>query len=205
MNKLNEIRVMIPEWLQVLDADDVVIAHIFDVVKKATKAVKTMEQQLTFEKAFDKSPYFEKLEIANTDQDKGILTLEIIPHEDLYYRVMSNLTGVVISEQADLLGYISTVAGKKKDYDRMQEAIMQLDKTGYGVVSPSFEGFELEKPQLYKSGKNFGVKLKATGQSIHLVRVDVTSEVAPIIGEQTQSEDMLKFLQSEYETNKQTV
>jgi len=204
MSKLNEIRVNIPKWLGVLDVDNVVIAHVIEGVKKATKNVKTLAEAAT-EKAFATSPYFKSLDVANTDQDKGIITYDVIPHDNLYYRVLSDLTGSNVDEQADLLGYISQVADKKRDYEKMQEAIIQMDKTGYGVVSPSFESFELNRPELYKSGKSFGVKLRASGQSIHLVRVDVNCEVAPIIGEQGQSEEMLKFLQSEYETNKQTV
>jgi len=204
MSKLNEIRVNIPHWLTVLDADNAVIAHVIEAVKKATKSMKSTDST-PGEKAFAQSPYFKSLEVANTDNDKGIVTFDAVPQDNLYYRVMSDLTGQSVDDQAALLAYVSTVAGKKQDYEKMQVAIDQMEKTGYGVVPPSFEGFDLARPEIYRNGKNFGVKLRATGQSIHLVKVDVNCEVAPIIGEQAQSEEMLKFLQSEYDTNRQTV
>ena len=93
----------------------------------------------------------------------------------------------------------------KNEYDVLKEALTEMEQTGYGVVKPSFEECKLEKPSLYRSGKNFGVKLHARGKSIHLVRVDVDCEVTPIIGEQNQSEEMLKYLSEQYETNQSNV
>ncbi|MDR0462415.1 MAG: stage IV sporulation protein A [Christensenellaceae bacterium] len=204
MNKLNEIRVNIPKWLTVLDADNAVITHVMDAVRKSTKSIKTTEGGAV-DKTFAGSPYFKSLDVANTDEPNGIITFEAVPQDNLYYKVLTDLTGTLMVSEADLLSYVSQVAGKIHILNKMNDAMIQMEKTGYGVVTPSYETFNLEKPQLYHSGKNYGVKLRATGSSIHLVRVDVNCEVAPIIGEQAQSEEMLKYLQSEYETNKQTV
>jgi len=197
MSKIqNEIRVNIPKWLTVLDYENPVIAHVIEGVRKFAK-------QGTTEKVFDKSPYFTS--ITKTSAEGETPTFEVIAQDNLYYKVLTELTGTTIGTEADLLGYVSGVADKKQTLDKFQDAMEQMEKSGYGVVSPNYTEFDLQKPELFKSGKSFGVKLRASGQSIHLIKVDINCEVAPIIGEQGQSEEMLKFLQNEYETNRQTV
>ena len=204
MEQVREIRVNIPKFLTSLDAANPIITHVVDGVRRATKSVKTMGE-VGIEKAFSSSPYFRGLEVVSKDEGSGIVTYMATPHDDLYFRVLSELTGTTIATESDVLAYISAVAATRQTCDRIAGALTQMEQTGYGIVTPVFESFKLEKPTLYQSGKNFGVKLCATGQSIHLIRVDVNCHVAPIIGEQAQSEEMLKFLQSEYETNPQTV
>ncbi|MCL2229055.1 MAG: stage IV sporulation protein A [Firmicutes bacterium] len=201
---VKEIRVTIPKYLTSLDATNPIITHVIEGVRRATKTVKTMEE-IMIEKSFSSSPYFRGLEVVDKNPDSGIVTYAATPHEDLYFRVLSELTGTVISSESDVLAYVATVSATRNTCDRLAGALTQMEETGYGIVTPVFESFKLEKPTLYQSGKNFGVKLCATGQSIHLIKVDVSSHVAPIIGEQAQSEEMLKFLQSEYENNPQTV
>jgi stage IV sporulation protein A len=118
---------------------------------------------------------------------------------------LSELSGTTLACESDVVGYIARVAGLVGKYEKFADAFSQMEQSGYGVVQPTFESFKLEQPSLYKNGKSYGVKLCATGSSCHLVRVDVNCEVAPIIGEQAQSEEMLKYLSHEYENNPKTV
>ena len=197
-------QISMPDWLRVLDAESPVIASAIEVMKKFTTKTKK-SAEISIEKVFADSPYFKSLVQTETNEAEGIERYEIVPHENLFYTVIASLTGTEITTQAGLVSYIANVSRAKREYDKLSDALSQMEQTGYGVVKPAFDTFELEEPQLYKSGKNFGVKLRASGKSIHIVSVDVKSEVAPIIGEQQQSEEMLKFLTQEYKTNKQTV
>lgn len=204
-NKVQGFRVNMPEWLSVLDTDNAVIAHALEGVTKLTKGIKTVDGTVNTEKTFVGSPYFKGISSTGVDADNGILTFEIVPNDDLYYRVLSEVSGQNIVDKNGIVAYISGVAKKAREFDKLQVALADMNATGYGVVNPSFENVKLEKPVLYKNGKSFGVKFKANGSSIHLVKVDVGCEVAPIIGEQAQSEEMLKYLVAEYESGTNTI
>lgn len=202
--QLKGFRVNLPEWLPVLNEDNAVIAHVLDCVKRHTKGIKTVDGGNTA-KVFNASPYFSALETVPSDGATGVVIYNAVPHDNLFYRVLTEITGAEIQTQGDILAYVQSAVEAKREYEKLVAGIQDMNAGGYGVVNPSFESFKLEKPTLYKNGKNFGVKLTAKGSSIHLVRVDVDCTVNPIIGEQAQSEEMVKFLQSEYETNPTTV
>ena len=193
-----------PNWLRVLDAENPVILNAVDAMKRFT-AKQKKNVEINIDTVFSGSPYFQSLVRTEVIEDGNIERFEIVPHDDLYYRVLSDLAGTAITDKASLMAYMAKASTAIREYDKLRDAIQEMQATGYGVVRPNWESFELDEPQLYRSGKNFGVKLRATGRSIHLVAVDVTCEVAPIIGEQQQSEEMLKFLVGEYAVNKQTV
>ena len=195
-------KVTMPDWLRVLDVESPVIAHAMDVLKRFTSKTK---KEISIEKVFEGSPYFQSLVRVELDEESGAEKYEIIPHDDLYFKVLTELSGISIIDQTSIVSYVANVSSARRELDKLAEAIAQMNQTGYGVVRPTWDTFTLEEPQLYRQGKNFGVKLRATGKSIHLISVDVNSEVAPIIGEQAQSEEMLTFLQQEYKVNQQTV
>jgi stage IV sporulation protein A len=181
----------LPKYLNTLEFTSPIISHAVEVLKKA----KSYES----EKLFKGSPYFKGLEKI------GENTYAVVPNDDLYFRVLTELAGVPIATESDIVAYVSHVSGIVRQCERFNGAVAEMEATGYGVVQPEFEQFKLDKPQLHKNGKSYGVKLRATAPSVHLVRVDVGCEVNPIIGEQTQSEEMLKYLSTEYETNPKTV
>ena len=194
-------QINMPKWLRVLPADNPVIENAIEGIRKFTaKTKKNGEMAASPDKVFSDSPYFKSL---TKGEEENVF--ELVPQDGLYWRVLSDLSGVDIGHENELVAYVSHAAAAKREYDKLHDALAQVEQSGYGIVNPSFENFSLEKPTLYHSGKNFGVKLRASGPSIHLVRVDVGCEVAPIIGEQNQSEEMLKFLENEYENNRQNV
>jgi stage IV sporulation protein A len=178
-SKSAQIKFTLPDWLTVLPFENPVISHAVDCAKRGN---------------VKKSPYF--ADLTGTDD-----VFEFVPHNDLFYRVLNEVTGENFTTQGDIVAYIASVAQMRGEYEKFRGAIAQMEQSGYGIVQPSFESFTLAEPQSYRSGKNHGIKLRATGQSIHLLRVDVNCEVTPIIGEQAQSNEMLKYLQSEYKTN----
>jgi len=203
-SKITSFRVTMPQWVRVLPLDHAVINHATEVLKKYTAGIKKMSDDSPA-KAFKASEFFTGLETTNVDEAAGVITYTLSPHEDLFFRVLTDIAGVNITSQAELLAYVSHVSAAKREYDKLREALAQVEQTGYGVVVPTWQSYQLEQPQLHRNGKNFGVRFRANASSLHIVRVDVKSEVAPIIGGQQQSEEMLKHLQQEYETNSQTV
>lgn len=197
-------KVNMPQWLQVMPAGHEVIVDAIERLRHYTKSVRRVADNNT-SAVFADSLYFSKVETSEVDVATGTIVYNLIPKPDLYYKLISKESGLCIENEQHLMAYIQKVAGKAKEYDKLKDAIDAADSKGYGVVVPTLDSYKLDTPKLYKNGKNYGLKLRATAPSLHIIKVDVGSEVTPTIGTQEQSKEMLEFLKSEYETNKEAV
>ena len=119
----------------------------------------------------------------------------------MFYNVLSEITGVDVNSEGDLFGIISELSRTKKKYDKLAYALEEVDRKGYGIVTPSMDELILEEPEMVKQGSRFGVKLKATAPSIHLIKTNVETEVSPIVGSEKQSEELVNYLLSEFESD----
>ena len=121
--------------------------------------------------------------------------------EELFYKVLTEVSGVDIANEGDLFSTISTLSTVKKEYDKISFALNEVKQKGYGIVTPSIEELILDEPEIVKQGSKFGVKLKARAPSIHMIRADIETEVSPIVGSEKQSEELVNYLLSEFESD----
>ena len=117
----------------------------------------------------------------------------------LFYRVMGESTGLDITCEEDLMPVMIELAAAKKEYDKYRCALEEVDATGYGIVMPTMDQLKLDEPEIIKQGGRYGVRLRATAPSIHMMRADITTEVAPIVGSEKQSEELVSYLLGEFE------
>lgn len=204
-NILNEfmvtsICVKIPSWLQVLPYQNRFIQEIISEVSKATSGLHKIGENSNLE-MFADSENFESTINKTINMATGEVVLEIVPKEGLFYKVLSDQCGCDISNDYALVSYVKQLSVAKSQYDKFKSAVEQVNETGYGVVYPNLNDLQLEEPKIVKQGNKFGVKLKATAPSLHIMRVDIETEVNPIVGSEQQTEDMAKDLQQEFETN----
>ena len=197
-------KVKMPAWLQVMPARHEVIVDAIERLRHYTKSVRRIADNNTAA-VFADSAYFTKIETSEVDVATGTIIYNLVPKPDLYYKLISKESGLCIQNEQHLMAYVQKVAGKAKEYDKLKDAIDAAETKGYGVVVPTLDSYKLDTPRLYKNGRNYGLKLRATAPSLHIIKVDVGSEVTPTIGTQEQSKEMLEFLKSEYETNKEAV
>jgi stage IV sporulation protein A len=197
-------KVSMPKWLQVLPAEHEVILNAVNTLRDYTKTVIRIADNNTAN-VFNDNPYFLSLETADIDVGTGTISYNLVPKDDLYYKVISKDCGVELSNEQQLMAYISRIAGRSREYDKLKDALVMAEETGYGVVVPTLDSYKLDTPKLHKSGKTYGLKLRATAPSLHIIKVDVGAEVTPTIGTQEQSKEMLEFLKNEYENNKDAV
>lgn len=115
--------------------------------------------------------------------------------------MLSEATGMEIEGEHQLISIISKLADIKKEYDKVSYALHEVKQKGYGVVTPLLDELKLEEPEIVKQGNKFGVKLRASAPSIHLIRADIETEVSPIVGTEKQSEELVNYLMSEFETD----
>jgi stage IV sporulation protein A len=121
--------------------------------------------------------------------------------DDLFYKVLTEMTGVEIYNEGDLFSIISELSRTKKKFDKIATALDEVDRKGYGIVTPSIDELILDEPEMVKQGSRFGVKLKATAPSLHIIKANIETEVSPIVGSEKQSEELVNYLLSEFEND----
>lgn len=133
------------------------------------------------------------------DPGSGIVSMTLLFPEQLFYQVLSQQSGVEIPDDGALMQLLSELTSAKREYDRVAGALEQVKATGYGIVMPTTEEMKLEKPEIVRKNGSYGVKLKASAPSIHMLRADITTDLSPMVGGEKQSEDLVNYLLAEYE------
>lgn len=198
---LNEIQFMLPKWVETLDNEHWVKKAWIDCVKEHIEGIDNIRQVKDIigslrELDFIKNVYLEKIQLG-----EGVVKIDVNTADDLFYQVLSETTGIEIHGDHELMRLIKELAGIKKEYDKVAYAMNEVKERGYGVVSPIFEEITLEEPEIIKQGNRFGVKLRASAPSYHIIRANIQTEVAPIVGTEKQSEELVNSMLSEFETD----
>ena len=197
---VRKITCSIPKWMQVLPVDNELIEEVIARVKGVSDGVKTISDYKTYVEAFSESKHFQT-PVVSACLATGTVTVEIKPNEDEFYKTLSGECGVALEDDYKLLSYVRRAKVAEDEYSKLKSALDDVREYGYGIVAPTEEEMTLEEPAVFKQGNRFGVKLRATAPSLHIMRVDVDCEVSPILGTDRQGEDMANYLMSEFETN----
>lgn len=197
---LTSICVKLPSWLQALPYTNKYIREVISEVSNATRDLTKVGNDTNLNMFVDSENFGQNFN-KTIDMSTGELVLEIIPKDGLFYRVLSDECGCDIGSDYALVSYVKQLSIAKTQYDKFKDAIDQVNSTGYGVVYPNMSDLVLDEPELVRQGGKFGVKLKATAPSLHIMRVDIETEVNPIVGSEQQTEEMAKDLQSEFTNN----
>lgn len=142
-----------------------------------------------------------KTRIEQIQLGSGSVDISIELKENLFYSILTEISGVEINNEGDLFSTITTLAQTQKEYNKIAYALEEVKAKGYGIVTPSMDELILEEPEMVKQGSRFGVKLKAKAPSIHMIRTNVETEVSPIVGSEKQSEELVNYLLSEFESD----
>lgn len=196
---IRSFKVNIPSYLQALPFEDELIQSIVEEVKQFGSATGKIGNLDRTQIAFLNSDNFQPMTVGNMEMGEGYVLFDVVPKDHLFYKVISKQCGREIKDDFALVSYIKDLAYAKNEYDKIEKALNQVKETGYGIVNPSFDEMTLEDPQIVKQGTKFGVKLKASAPSLHIMSVDVETEVSPIVGTQQQSEELVRYMLDEFE------
>ena len=191
---VTSIKVKMPKWLQALDYESDIIQEIRNEIKNFASGIKKLSDVDKERLAFSQSASFDPITFSNIEMGDGTVSFNVIPKENLFYEVLSRECGYEIKDDFELISYIKDLAVAKLEYDKFKNAIEEVRETGYGVVMPSRDEFELAEPEVVKQGARYGVKIKASAPSLHIMRVDVNTEVTPLVGTEMQSQDLVSSL-----------
>lgn len=199
------IDVELPSWTAALDAEHPLVKSLRkDVYECACGIRKLGEIHEAFNALFGKE-YIKDAFIVSTDCAKGVTHLEIKLKDSLYYEVISELTGFDIENEGDLVSKLRELARVKERYDKIEEALDMAENSGYGIVMPNVSDLTLAEPEIIKRSGSYGVKLKATAPSIHMIKANIETEINPIVGTEQQSEDLIRYLLSEFEESPEKI
>ncbi len=198
---IKSLKIKMPDWLRALAFNDEIISSIIEEIKKFGENISKIGQIDKTNVAFLESEDFEPVTVGSIKMGDGTVYFDVTPKPHLFYKVLSKQCGTDITDDLHLVSYIKTLSYAKKQYDKLESALKQVEETGYGIVTPSTEELKLEDPQIVKQGSRFGMKLKASAPSLHIMKVDIETEISPLVGTQQQSEELAQHLMSEFENN----
>ncbi len=198
---LKEVRIELPSWVTGLDTDHWLKREIFDHIHQVSDKLERIRDVSAFSLAVKECKYINSAYMSEMSLAQGSATVCVNIENDLFYKVLAEKTGLEIENQEDLMQSFAELAQIKKSYDRIKNALDEVEATGYGIVMPTMDELTLEEPEIMRQGGKYGVRLKASAPSIHMMKANINTEVAPLVGSESQSEDLVMYLLKEFEEN----
>ena len=196
---VKEINISFPRWINTLTLDHPLRKEITEKIKESAKNIQHIRDVARFEKNFKNSESIENAVIDSINLGNGSAEVTINIKPSLFYKILTETTGLAINDEQELMETIKELAGMKKEYQKVKGALDEVEATGYGIIMPDIEELALEEPEIVKQGGRYGVRLRASAPSIHLMKANITTEVSPIVGSEKQSEDLVMYLLSGFE------
>ena len=198
---ITSVCVRLPNWMRVLPFDHPLIQAVYQGINLALDGVKKIGDIAEDFVAMPENENFDEVRAKTIVLGEGKIIFDVTTKEGLFYKILSEQCGAEISDEYHLVSYVKQLTVAKEQYDRFKDALDQVKATGYGVVHPTRDDMKLEEPTIVKQGNKFGVKLKASAPSYHIMQVDIDTEISPTVGSEQQSEDLVKYLLDEFENN----
>lgn len=196
---ISELHFSVPAWVSTLSAEHPLRSTIMDGISERASSISRLSQiNEAFSDLYD-SKFGTEIQAGKINPADGTGHLSVNVPRRLFYQILGDETGLSIEGDEDLVSIVTELAASRNKYKKFEEALTQVEQTGYGIVTPCVEDMTLEEPEIVKQAGSYGVKLRASAPSIHLMRADIKAEVSPIVGSEKQSEDIVKFLLREFE------
>lgn len=194
---MQELRVFMPRWVDALEDDHPVKTSLYETLLKGAEQIGSLAAAEEGLAALRQLDYITDFNIRQIDPASGVISCGLMFPESLFYQILTDRAGMEIRGDAQLLQLLTELSRIKREYNQIADALNAVKMTGYGVVMPAAEDMKLEKPEIVRKGGAFGVKLKAGAPSIHMIRVDIDTEISPMVGNEAQSRDLMSHLDTE--------
>lgn len=190
-----------PSWINNLESDNYLKASIYTSIKENTSVITNIRSVGSFAERLKENEYIDSININYLDLSTGKINMKVYFDNSFFYKILSESCNVEVNDERDLMSQFINLVQMKKQYERFNKALKEVDETGYGIVMPEMNELSLEEPEIMKQGGRYGVKLKAQAPSIHLIKCNTYTEVAPIVGSESQSQELVMYLLKEFEEN----
>lgn len=196
---IKEINIRMEKWITGLKKGHWLKDEVFSAVRNAAENIKIVREVKNAAELMGDCQYITDSRIANINLGQGSVTIQVALDSSLFYKILGEATGIEIVNESDLLPVLMQLNNIKKEYDKIKPALDEVEATGYGIVMPDISELSLEEPEIIKQGGKYGVKLRASAPSIHLMKASINTTVSPIVGTEKQSEELIMYLLSEFE------
>ena len=196
---VGELDLFLPPWVDALPFGHPIRAGLYEAVRQHTGKLRRIREVEGVISALGESAHISQAKITAIDLGTGVAAARLALPRELFYQTLSEQSGFQVSDDGDLMSLLTKLAAVKAEYDKVSGALRDVRETGYGIVVPGIDELKLEEPEIMKQGGRYGVRLKASAPSIHMIRADIETAVSPIVGNEKQSEDMVNYLLQEFE------
>lgn len=191
---IKEINIRTARWINTLEKGHWLKSEILDCIRNAAKDIKIVREAKIAAEAMGECPHIIKAEISSIDLGKGSVTINAELDSSLFYKILGETTGIEIESESDLMPLLTELNEIRRKYQRIEPALAEVEATGYGIIMPEMEELTLEEPKIIRQGGKYGVRLKASAPSIHLMKAKINTTVSPIVGSERQSEELVMYL-----------
>ena len=196
---LKEMDLFLPPWVDALPQEHPIKAALYEAIRQGAGQLGRIRDVEQAVESMRECEQVSQARVTSIDLGTGLACASLELPRSLFYDTISQQSGFQVGDDGDLMALLTQLAGVKAAYDRVADALKEVEETGYGIVVPSVESLVLEEPEITRQGGRYGVRLRASAPSIHMIRADIETEVSPIVGGEKQSEDMIHYLLQEYE------
>ncbi|MCR4803842.1 MAG: stage IV sporulation protein A [Lachnospiraceae bacterium] len=193
---IDEVQFKVPKWVGLLPKDHELVSSLVSELSKIIGQLNVIKD-LSSEKLLTEDPYIQQIKMDDFDMQTGVVSYQVVIKDEYYYAAISELSGINIHNEREMIAFIKNMAEKKNEYEKMALASQEVHQKGYGVFTPQISEINLEEPQLIKHGNKYGVKIKASTPSIHLIKASIETEIAPIVGSEEQANDLINYINSQ--------
>lgn len=200
-----EVKVNMPEWIAILNHKNEIKKSYIDAIRESVIEIDKLRDVEKINEHFMNVENISKSYLSDIDPSTGVVTINLEAPSELYNQVLTDIIKIDVTNKAQLLALFQDFNEAKREYDQIKYALKMVKQTGYGVASPTLDDMKLDTPEITKQGPRYGVKLKATAPSIHMIRVDVNSTFEPIIGSEMQSKELIDYLMKDKEKDPSSI
>ncbi|HIY34797.1 MAG TPA: stage IV sporulation protein A [Candidatus Eubacterium faecigallinarum] len=198
---VTKVGIHFPSWINNLEKDNYLRSSVFDTIRENVAQINTIRSIKNFAAAIENNDYIESVSVTSLDLSDGSVSMKFFVDNKYFYQILSEQCGISVKDEKDLMSNFVTLVAMKNEYERFSKALADVEETGYGIVMPEMNQLSLGEPELMKQGGRYGVRLKAEAPSIHMIKCNTYTEVAPIVGSESQSQELVMYLLKEFEEN----
>ena len=196
---VTEVEFYLPKWMEMLSRDHRIKQDLLEHIRRFMENMDDIRSAVSCEEKAN-SPYINEISVEKVEMDTGKVRVRIGFEQKYYYEVLSELTGTQIKGEYELISTMKELSAMKEEFSQIKDAFADVKIKGYGVVSPKKEEIRLDDPVIIKQGSKYGVKIRSEAPSIHMIRANIETEIAPIVGNEKQAEDLVEYIRQESET-----
>lgn len=198
---ISQVGIHFPSWINNLEKDNYLRSSLFETIKYNVPQLSSIRSIKSFAEAINQNEYVESVSVSSLDLSNGCADIKLYVDNTYFYQILSESCHIEIKDEKDLMRNFVSLVAMKNEYERFSKALADVEETGYGIVMPEMNQLSLSEPEIMKQGGRYGVRLKAEAPSIHMIRCNTFTEVAPIVGSESQSQELVMYLLKEFEEN----